>query len=58
MSFTVYTIEMAYAQMRSLQEQANRSRARQVLAARRRERAPHASRRAVPAGVSDESGRR
>ncbi|MGW6743384.1 hypothetical protein ACWGDX_22150 [Streptomyces sp. NPDC055025] len=57
MSFTVYTIEMAYARMRSLQEHANRSRARQVLAARRREQAGRSSHRAVPTGTADESVR-
>ncbi|MFC7310007.1 hypothetical protein ACFQVC_38045 [Streptomyces monticola] len=35
MSFTVYTIEMAYAHMRQLQELANRSRAHQSAAAPR-----------------------
>ncbi|MFI8005476.1 hypothetical protein [Streptomyces sp. NPDC086010] len=33
--FTVYTIEMAYARMRELQDLANRSRAHQPAAARR-----------------------
>ncbi|MDH2391749.1 hypothetical protein QCN29_23810 [Streptomyces sp. HNM0663] len=35
---TVYTIEMAYAQMRQLQELADRSRAHQPSAARRTDR--------------------
>ncbi|MEW2066895.1 hypothetical protein [Streptomyces sp. NPDC007346] len=35
MNFTVYTIEMAYARMRELQDLANRSRAHQPAAARR-----------------------
>jgi hypothetical protein len=34
--FTVYTIEMAYARMRELQEMANRSRAHQPSAASKR----------------------
>ncbi|MEV0034500.1 hypothetical protein [Streptomyces sp. NPDC050804] len=53
----MYTIEMAYARMRSLQEHANRSRTRQVLAARRREQAGRTSHRAVPTGTADESVR-
>ncbi|MER7519345.1 hypothetical protein [Streptomyces sp. NPDC126499] len=36
MVFTVYTIEMAYARMRELQEMADRSRAHQPSAAWRR----------------------
>ncbi|MGW6567858.1 hypothetical protein [Streptomyces sp. NPDC054975] len=36
MVFTVYTIEMAYARMRELQEMANRSRAHQPSRAARR----------------------
>ncbi|WKX71898.1 hypothetical protein [Streptomyces sp. XD-27] len=39
MSPTVYTIEMAYARMRELQELANRSRAHQPASASRRTRA-------------------
>ncbi|MFJ7066375.1 hypothetical protein [Streptomyces sp. NPDC101115] len=35
MVFTVYTIEMAYARMRELQEMANRSRAHQPSASKR-----------------------
>ena len=35
MNFTVYTIEMAYARMRELQDLANRSRAHQPAAALR-----------------------
>ncbi|MGN9794270.1 hypothetical protein ACWGH4_04230 [Streptomyces sp. NPDC054847] len=35
MTLTVYTIEMAYAHMRQLQELANRSRAHQPSAARK-----------------------
>ncbi|MFD3411371.1 hypothetical protein [Streptomyces cyaneofuscatus] len=35
MNFTVYTIEMAYARMRELQDLANRSRAHQPAAAHR-----------------------
>ncbi|WP_418958470.1 hypothetical protein [Streptomyces tritici] len=35
MVFTVYTIEMAYARMRELQDLANRSRAHQPTAFRR-----------------------
>ncbi|MFD3654810.1 hypothetical protein ACTU45_28750 [Streptomyces sp. 24-1644] len=35
MNFTVYTIEMAYARMRELQDLANRSRAHQPAAAYR-----------------------
>ncbi|MFF0425859.1 hypothetical protein [Streptomyces sp. NPDC004520] len=36
MVITVYTIEMAYARMRELQEMANRSRAHQTSAASKR----------------------
>ncbi|MER5206801.1 MULTISPECIES: hypothetical protein [Streptomyces] len=36
MVFTVYTIEMAYARMRELQDLANRSRAHQPTAASKR----------------------
>ncbi|MFF8830748.1 hypothetical protein [Streptomyces sp. NPDC015131] len=39
MTLTVYTIEMAYAHMRALQELANRSRAHQPAAAHRVDRA-------------------
>ncbi|MFD9500501.1 hypothetical protein [Streptomyces sp. NPDC060035] len=35
MNFTVYTIEMAYARMRELQDLANRSSAHQLAAAHR-----------------------
>ncbi|MFG2330690.1 hypothetical protein ACGFMM_13780 [Streptomyces sp. NPDC048604] len=35
MVFTVYTIEMAYARMRELQDLANRSRAHQPAASKR-----------------------
>ncbi|MFI8966767.1 hypothetical protein ACIGO8_32185 [Streptomyces sp. NPDC053493] len=35
MVFTVYTIEMAYARMRELQDLANRSRAHQPTASKR-----------------------
>ncbi|MFD5033266.1 hypothetical protein ACFVWX_31325 [Streptomyces sp. NPDC058220] len=44
--FTVYTIEMAYAHMRSLQELANRSRAHQPAAAQRVDQANRPTRRA------------
>jgi hypothetical protein len=37
MTPTVYTIEMAYAHMRSMQEQAHRSRVRQAAVAARQE---------------------
>jgi hypothetical protein len=37
MTLTVYTIEMAYAHMRSMQEQAHRSRVRKEATAARRE---------------------
>ncbi|MBW3359115.1 hypothetical protein ACIF6H_21025 [Streptomyces microflavus] len=45
MNFTVYTIEMAYARMRELQDLANRSRAHQPAAAHRvdKTRAPRAT---------------
>ncbi|MFE4689326.1 MULTISPECIES: hypothetical protein [Streptomyces] len=47
MNFTVYSIEMAYARMRELQDLANRSRAHQPAAAQRvdRTRAPGANRK-------------
>ncbi|MDX3851142.1 hypothetical protein [Streptomyces sp. AK02-01A] len=48
MSLTVYTIEMAYAHMRALQELANRSRAHQPAAAQRVDKAnrsPHRTRK-------------
>ncbi|WP_437111080.1 hypothetical protein [Streptomyces sp. enrichment culture] len=37
MTLTVYTIEMAYAHMRSMQEQAHRSRVRKAAVAARQE---------------------
>ncbi|MDT9681617.1 hypothetical protein RND61_05930 [Streptomyces sp. TRM76323] len=37
MTLTVYTIEMAYAHMRSMQEQAHRSRVRKAAATTRQE---------------------
>lgn len=43
--FTVYTIEMAYARMRELQEMANRSRAHQSTAASKRAEKKHAKKR-------------
>ncbi len=43
--FTVYTIEMAYARMRELQELANRSRAHQPTAASKRAEKKHAKKR-------------
>ncbi|MDV5146432.1 hypothetical protein R1T08_20070 [Streptomyces sp. SBC-4] len=45
MVFTVYTIEMAYARMRELQEQANRSRAHQSTSASKRAAKKHAKKR-------------
>ncbi|MEU7295558.1 MULTISPECIES: hypothetical protein [Streptomyces] len=45
MVFTVYTIEMAYARMRELQELANRSRAHQPTAASKRAAKKHAKKR-------------
>ncbi|WP_406152144.1 hypothetical protein [Streptomyces sp. NBC_01012] len=47
MNFTVYSIEMAYARMRELQDLANRSRAHQPAAAHRvdRTRAPRTTRK-------------
>ncbi|MFD6280514.1 hypothetical protein ACFWFI_33875 [Streptomyces sp. NPDC060209] len=47
MNFTVYSIEMAYARMRELQDLANRSRAHQPAAAHRvdRTRTPRVNRK-------------
>ncbi|MET7759312.1 hypothetical protein ABZT27_32130 [Streptomyces sp. NPDC005389] len=45
MVFTVYTIEMAYARMRELQDLANRSRAHQPTAASKRAEKKHAEKR-------------
>ncbi|MER5550329.1 hypothetical protein AB0H45_11870 [Streptomyces atroolivaceus] len=47
MTFTVYSIEMAYARMRELQDLANRSRAHQPAAAHRvdRTRTPRVNRK-------------
>ncbi|MFE7774405.1 hypothetical protein ACFU5O_10960 [Streptomyces sp. NPDC057445] len=47
MTLTVYTIEMAYAHMRQLQELASRSRAHQPAAAHRADRAGRPARRAA-----------
>ncbi|MFE5615175.1 hypothetical protein ACFQ69_12205 [Streptomyces sp. NPDC056470] len=45
MVFTVYTIEMAHARMRELQEMANRSRAHRPSASRRAEKKRAAKKR-------------
>ncbi|MEV8590188.1 hypothetical protein [Streptomyces sp. NPDC051180] len=45
MVFTVYTIEMAYARMRELQDLANRSRAHLPSAASKRAAKKHAKKR-------------
>ncbi|MFE1380873.1 hypothetical protein ACFW6S_18195 [Streptomyces sp. NPDC058740] len=45
MVITVYTIEMAYARMRELQEMANRSRAHQTSVAAKRAAKKHAKKR-------------
>ncbi|WP_351226774.1 hypothetical protein [Streptomyces sp. NPDC002133] len=47
MTLTVYTIEMAYAHMRQLQELASRSRAHRPAAAQRADRTASPARRAA-----------